>query len=190
MPRRRKTLSATLAICALATSSSVAAGGAQQEPQPAVQLAKLVQEALARNPEIQAARRAIEAKRARIPQARAWPDPRVSFSYAGNLPPFTLMRGDPSSARRIMAEQEIPYRGKTRLRGTIAAREADAETLAYELSTFRRRPSHIGAPSSQRERTLTLPSFGSPRFLHFSAAPLPVRLQRAGSGGSCKEKLG
>lgn len=93
----------------------------------------LVREALERNPEIQAARRAIDAKRARIPQSKAWPDPKVSFSYAGNgLPPLTLMRGDPSSTRQIMAEQEIPYPGKTRLRGQMATKEADAETLSYQ----------------------------------------------------------
>jgi outer membrane protein TolC len=86
-----------------------------------------------RNPEIQAARHAVEAKRARIPQAGAWPDPTVSLSYAGNaLPPFTVMRADPSSVRQLMAEQTIPYPGKTHLRTEIAAREADAETLAYE----------------------------------------------------------
>ena len=96
-------------------------------------LAELVQEATERNPEIQAARHAVEAKRARIPQAGAWPDPTVSLSYAGNVvPPFTVMRADPSSVRQLMAEQTIPYPGKTHLRTEIAAREADAETLAYE----------------------------------------------------------
>ena len=96
-------------------------------------LAKLVQEATERNPEVLAARRTVEAKRARIPQAGAWADPTVSLSYGGNaLPPFTVMRGDPSSNRQVMAEQMIPYPGKTRLRTEIATREADAETLAYE----------------------------------------------------------
>src|SRR5574337_1898041 len=85
-----------------------------------VLLPGLVREALERNPEILAARRAVEAKRVRIPQAGAWPDPRLSVSYAGNLlPPFTVMPADPSSARQIMAEQEIPYPGKTRLRTEI-----------------------------------------------------------------------
>ncbi|MGA3326651.1 MAG: TolC family protein [Terriglobia bacterium] len=96
-------------------------------------LAKLVQEATERNPEILAARRTAEAKRARIPQAGAWADPTVSLSYAGNVvPPFTVMRGDPSSNRQVMAEQMIPYPGKTHLRTEIAARDADAENLAYE----------------------------------------------------------
>jgi outer membrane protein TolC len=101
-------------------------------------LAALVQEATERNPEVLAARRTVEAKRARIPQAGAWADPTVSLSYGGNvLPPFTVMRGDPSSNRQVMAEQMIPYPGKTRLRTEIAAREADAETLAYEAASRR-----------------------------------------------------
>jgi outer membrane protein, heavy metal efflux system len=101
-------------------------------------LSKLVQEAIEQNPEILAARRAVDAKRARVPQAGAWPDPTVSLSYAGNvLPPFTVMRGDPSSARQVMAEQTIPYPGKTRLRTEIAMRDVDAEALAYEAAARR-----------------------------------------------------
>jgi outer membrane protein TolC len=108
------------------------------ESSPPLSLSKLVQEATERNPEILAARRTVEAKRARIPQAGAWPDPTVSLSYGGNaLPPFTVMRGDPSSARQLMAEQMIPYPGKTRLRTEIASRDADAETLAYEAAERR-----------------------------------------------------
>ena len=108
------------------------------QPTPPLSLTKLVQEATERNPEIQAARRGVEAKRARIAQAGAWPDPTVSLSYGGNaLPPFTLMRGDPSSARQVMAEQVIPYPGKTRLRTKIATREADAEERAYEAASRR-----------------------------------------------------
>jgi outer membrane protein TolC len=106
---------------------------APAEAKGVASLTALVQEAMERNPEIQAARRAVQAKRARVPQAGAWPDPKLSVSYGGNvLPPFTVMAGDPSSARQIMAEQEIPYPGKTRLRTEIASRDADAETLAYE----------------------------------------------------------
>ena len=112
--------------------------GRDAEAGPPLSLAKLVQEATERNPEILAARRMVETKRARIPQAGAWADPTVSLSYGGNaLPPFTVMRGDPSSNRQVMAEQMIPYPGKTRLRTEIAVRDADAETLAYEAAARR-----------------------------------------------------
>ena len=100
---------------------------------PVLQLSDLVRDALERNPEIQAAQRSVDAQRARIPQAKAWPDPMISVGYGGNVvPPFTVMRGDPSSARQIMAEQEIPFPGKTRLRGQIAAREAEAESHSVD----------------------------------------------------------
>ena len=115
-----------------------AAPAGAAEAGPALSLATLVREATDRNPEVLAAQRAAEAKRARIPQAGAWEDPTVSFSYGGNaLPPFTLMRADPSSARQVMAEQTIPYPGKTRLRKEIASRDADAEELAYEAAVRR-----------------------------------------------------
>ncbi|MBI1941801.1 MAG: TolC family protein [Acidobacteria bacterium] len=136
----RKTLSLAIVSATLVASALMASDGAPSAPPVStpdalVQLQDLVREALERNPEIQVMRRVVEAKQARIPQARAWPDPTVSVSYGGNLlPPFTLMNGDPSSARQFMAEQEIPYPGKTRLRGQIATREADAEFLAYEAT--------------------------------------------------------
>ena len=115
-------------------SPAVQAPASQEPPS----LARITQEVLDRNPEIQAARSTAKAARARIPQARAWPDPKLSFSYAGNaLPPFTLMRGDPSSQRQITAEQEIPYPGKTRLRSEVASEQASAEELSYEATWHR-----------------------------------------------------
>jgi outer membrane protein TolC len=117
-------------------AQSPPAGDAQADP--LLSLATLVREATERNPEVLAALRAVQVKRARIPQAGAWADPTVSVSYGGNaLPPFTLMRADPSSARQVMAEQTIPYPGKTRLRTEIASRDADAEELAYEAAVRR-----------------------------------------------------
>jgi cobalt-zinc-cadmium efflux system outer membrane protein len=119
----------------LSPMALLAADGAKGADVPANKqaLASIVQQVLERNPEIQAARRTVDAKKARIPQSRAWADPRISLSYAGNVvPPLSLMRGDPSSTRQVMAEQEIPYPGKTRLRGGIATKEAEAETWACE----------------------------------------------------------
>jgi len=121
-------------LLALFPAAPVRAQSAKEDsPSVPVLLKDLVSEALTRNPEIQAARHSVNAKRARVPQAKAWPDPTISFGYGGNaVPPFSVMRGDPSSARQIMAEQEIPYPGKTRLRGQIAAHEAEAEVTTVE----------------------------------------------------------
>ena len=125
----------TALVAALILNCGVAATDDRplSAPQSTLQLPALLRQAMDRNPEIRAAQRAIDAKRARIPQSSAWADPKVSVSYGGNVvPPFTLMRGDPSSARQIMAEQEIPYPGKTRLRAEVATREAEAEVQGYE----------------------------------------------------------
>jgi outer membrane protein TolC len=117
----------------LAGARSTALAEATKTDSPPTRIEELVREALARNPEIQAAQRGAEAKRARIPQAKAWSDPTFTLGYGGNiLPPYTLMKGDPSSQRQFMAEQVIPYPGKTRLRGEIAAREADAEATGID----------------------------------------------------------
>lgn len=97
-----------------------------------VTLDELVQEALERNPAIQAARRAVDAKRAMIVPATTLPEPTISFQTMGNLIPPTLQRGDPSSARTIGIEQEIPFPGKLALKGKMAKMEADAEWWNYE----------------------------------------------------------
>jgi len=123
----------TLSVCLPLQAQDSRAGTHTATTPPALQLSDLVREALERNPEVQAARRSVEAKRARISQAKAWPDPTISVGYGGNIvPPFMVMQGDPSSARQIMAEQEIPFPGKTRLRGQIATREAEAESLSVD----------------------------------------------------------
>ena len=129
----RKALSQFLIATLLVGARTMALDQSARTASPPTRLGELVCEALARNPEIQAAQRAAEAKRARVPQAKAWSDPTLTLGYGGNiLPPYTLMGGDPSSARQFTAEQVIPYPGKTRLRGEIAAREADAEATGID----------------------------------------------------------
>ncbi len=103
-----------------------------------IDLDTLIAEAEKNNPGIQAALRVVEAKRARIPQARAYPDPMVSFGYMGNLiPPFTEQQNDPSSFRQIEASQDIPFPGKRGLRGQIASKDADAAWWDYEYARRR-----------------------------------------------------
>lgn len=99
---------------------------------PRVTLEELVREALENNPAVQAARRAADARRAMISAARTLPDPTLGFQTMGNLIPPTLQPGDPSSARSLSVEQEIPFPGKLSLRGKIASKEADAESWNYE----------------------------------------------------------
>ncbi len=103
----------------------------------AVKLADLVAEAERKHPAIQAAARMVQAKRARIPQARAWPDPQLSIGYMGDPAPFKTQANDPSSFRQFGVMQEIPYPGKRELRGRIAEKEVDAE--GWNVEAARRR---------------------------------------------------
>ncbi len=113
---------------------------AQESPAanaPPVKLADLVAEAERNHPAIQAAARMVDAKRARIPQARALPDPELSVGYMGDIAPFKTQRNDPSSYRGVGVTQEFPFPGKRDLRGKIAAKEADAELPNVEAARRR-----------------------------------------------------
>jgi len=92
----------------------------------------LVNELLAKNPAILAARHAADASGSQITPARTLPEPSISFETVGNLIPPTLMAGDPSSARGLRFSQEIPFPGKLKLQGQVAAAEAAAQMWKYE----------------------------------------------------------
>jgi outer membrane protein, heavy metal efflux system len=100
-----------------------------------VSLQALVAEALEQNPEIKAMRRGFDMMRARVPQAKALPEPMLSYGYAGNaafVPPFDIQKGDPASARILSFTQEVPYPGKLTIKGKMANVEAEAEWWNYE----------------------------------------------------------
>lgn len=105
----------------------------EQQPDQPVALEELVREALENNREILAARRRYDAKRARIPQEGAPPEPILSIGSMGNLLPFSIQRGDPSSARIVSFSQEIPFPGKLSLQSKVAWADAQAELWDYEL---------------------------------------------------------
>ncbi len=96
-----------------------------------------VREALANNPAIRSAEHAVTAQRARVPQAGALPDPTFSIGWMGNIQPFSVQDGDPSSYRSISAMQMLPFPGKRKLKAQIAAKEADAGQ--WEVEALRRR---------------------------------------------------
>lgn len=100
-----------------------------------VSLRELIELGLSRNPEVKAMERNIDMMRARIPQAKALPEPMLSVGYMGNItpiPPFDIQKDDPSSGRSISLSQEIPLWGKRGLKGKMAAMDADAEWWSYE----------------------------------------------------------
>lgn len=107
---------------------------APQETEAYVSLPALVQEALERNPEIREAQRSLEAKRARIPQAGALPDPMLMYGVMneGRPIPFETVGQAMDSEIYVGISQEIPFPGKRRLREKVAWEEASAEEWAYE----------------------------------------------------------
>jgi len=100
-------------------------------------LEEVVSEALAKNPGVQSALHTVNAQQHKIPQAKSLADPMVSVGWNGNLAPFSVQEGDPSSYRGIAVSQQLPYPGKLKLRGQIAAKDVDAAQWDYE--TVRRR---------------------------------------------------
>jgi cobalt-zinc-cadmium efflux system outer membrane protein len=102
--------------------------------QESLSLDRLLAEALETNPEILAAQKRYEAARQRPNQASSLPDPMFSPGYASNGAPWPGARlgTEPTSNIGFMVSQEFPGPGKRRLRGEIAAKEADAQFQQYE----------------------------------------------------------
>ncbi|MEO8128076.1 MAG: TolC family protein [Bryobacteraceae bacterium] len=112
-------------LCATVTPSLA------QEP---LHLDQLLTEALNSNPEIFAAQKKYEAARQRPNQESSLPDPTFSPGYTSNGAPWPGARlgTEPTSNIGFMISQAFPAPGKRRLRGEIAAKEADAEFQQYE----------------------------------------------------------
>ncbi len=105
--------------------------------QPPLVLDDVVEEALRKNPEAQSALHSVNALKRHVPQVRSLPDPTISVGWAGNIAPFSVQDGDPSSYRGVTVSEQFPYPGKLKLRGEIASKEGDAAEADYE--TVRRR---------------------------------------------------
>ena len=104
----------------------------QSPSSQALTLEEVVSEALAKNPGVQSALHTVNAQQHKIPQAKSLADPMVSVGWNGNLAPFSVQEGDPSSYRGISVSQQLPYPGKLKLRGQIAAKDVDAAQWDYE----------------------------------------------------------
>jgi cobalt-zinc-cadmium efflux system outer membrane protein len=107
---------------------------AQESPSSEVSLPALVREALERNPEIQMARRLVKAKRARVPQAGALPDPMLMYGVVNEASPvpFESLGQRDFSEVYVGISQDIPFPGKRGLREKVAREEASAAEWAYE----------------------------------------------------------
>ena len=109
----------------------------QAAPTKVLRLDELLTEALRVNPEIQAAARHVDALRARVPQAKALPDPSVTVGWLGEPIPFDVRDNFPPSYRGFSATQGFPFPGKLKLRGKIADRDSQAAWWEYEAARRR-----------------------------------------------------
>ncbi|MFN7992972.1 MAG: TolC family protein [Bryobacteraceae bacterium] len=102
-------------------------------PAMAQTLPMLVEEALQNNREILAAQKRYEAARQRPAIQSSLPDPVVSLGYTsiGNPRPVAGLGKDVTANAGVMISQEMPFPGKLKLRGDIAAKDADAEFQQY-----------------------------------------------------------
>jgi outer membrane protein TolC len=101
--------------------------------EPRLQLNDLIKEALANNPEIQAAQKRYEAMGQRTSQAGALPDPMISFGYnsVGSPLPGAGVGRDPVANVGAMVSQEFPGLGKRRARIDVSTKEAAVEYQNY-----------------------------------------------------------
>ncbi|MFQ6115800.1 MAG: TolC family protein [bacterium] len=101
-----------------------------QEDGVALSLEKLVQEALEKNPEIQAAERRWRAAQERPTQVSTLPDPMFSYARFGSS---VETRVGPQE-NVFMFSQRIPFPGKLGLKGKMASQDALAEEQNYEAT--------------------------------------------------------
>lgn len=132
-------------IVGLALALGIAvADGAEDPTRNESQLAALVAEALANNPEIVAARDELDAARQRVPAAAALDDPMMEFGVVNApLESFSLRRED-MTMKMLGLGQRLPFPGKRGLRRAVAA--ADAESIglaAREIANRVARDVHV-----------------------------------------------
>lgn len=103
-----------------------------------VSVESLVEAAVEANPELAAMRREFDAARARVPQAKALPDPMVMFSNntVGNPIPFTGVKNDFYEID-LGVSQDLPWFGVRRLRGQVASAESEAKFQEYAVAVRR-----------------------------------------------------
>lgn len=103
-------------------------GLAQEAPR--LSLRDVQEEALLNNPEIRAKKHAVDAAKARVPQARSLDDLMVSYEVddARNQP-FNIHGNDQN---RYAISQTIPFPGKLSLRAKVAQKEADMAEKDYK----------------------------------------------------------
>jgi len=93
-------------------------------------LLSLIQEALARNPDLGQAKVLVDADRERVPQAKALPDPTLSLGIQNDGFKRIEVGQMETSYYQVMVTQPLPWPGKRALRGEVAQLGAQATEAA------------------------------------------------------------
>jgi cobalt-zinc-cadmium efflux system outer membrane protein len=115
----------------------VASAGAQQAGAPdttsmlALTRQQAVEQALAHNPQLQAAREQVAQARARATEATALPDPEFAASVEEATGPF---RTHTAGTKNLGIGVTLPFPTKLMLRGAVAGTDVSAAELAYTQS--------------------------------------------------------
>ena len=109
--------------------STFSAFGQEAATSTSTPLSQLLAEAQANNPQLSAADHEAQAARQVAPQATTLPDPKFTYQQfsVGSPKPFAGYTNSNFSYIGVGASQELPYPGKLRLRGEVAARDADTK---------------------------------------------------------------
>src|SRR3989339_425482 len=92
----------------------------------------LIKEAQNNNPEILAAKKRWESSKARVPQAKAWEDPKVGITLE-KIPKGTLAVGKTMAEDRMLSvSQAFPLSGRLSLKGKIAVVESQITAAEYK----------------------------------------------------------
>jgi outer membrane protein TolC len=121
--RRDATMKMAMVLLAAAISMGVACGSSAEEP--VLRVEPLVQEALEKNPKIQAAREKYAAQKEKIPQAGALEDPMLGAGVV-NLPNNFDFNEEDMTMKEVSLSQKFPFPGKRGLSEEVAAKEAEA----------------------------------------------------------------
>ncbi|QDS92005.1 outer membrane channel protein [Roseimaritima multifibrata] len=110
---------------------NVASVESAEASQPAIGVEEFVQRAIAAHPELIAARHRISAERARIPQARALPDPQFNNTF-WPIQDQALQTAGGRVGNQMSLTQGVPWHKKRETKAAIAARQAHIAEAEYE----------------------------------------------------------
>ncbi|HLX68922.1 MAG TPA: TolC family protein [Verrucomicrobiae bacterium] len=113
----------------LATTSLFAETPSPINDTNTLSLEAAVSEVLSNNPSLKAARANWEAMRERVPQVRAWEDPKFEMDATAGR--FVSVPPNSFADQKFMLEQALPLSGKNRLQGKAA--DADAAAAFEQL---------------------------------------------------------